>query len=85
MINQAVIFCGGFGKRLIPLTNRIPKPMVLINKKPFLEYLIEQCKMNGIYNILLLCGYKKQAILDYFGDGLKFGVKIKYHFNNPKV
>ena len=62
MIDQAVILCGGYGKRLLPITNKIPKPMVNINRKPFLQYLIEQCKANGINNILLLCGYKKNTI-----------------------
>lgn len=85
MIDQAVIFCGGYGKRLLPITNKIPKPMVNIKKKPFLKYLIEQCKTNGINNILLLCGYKRNVIYNYFGDGSKFGVKIKYHFNLPDV
>jgi len=85
MVDQAVIFCGGFGRRLLPITNKIPKPMVRINKKPFLYYLIEQCKINGIKNILLLCGYKKKIISDYFGNGYKYGVKIKYHYNPPDV
>ena len=44
MIDQAVILCGGYGKRLLPITNKIPKPMVNINTKPFLQYLIEQCQ-----------------------------------------
>ena len=85
MIDQAVIFCGGYGKRLLPITNKIPKPMALVNEKPFLYHLIKQCKSNGINNFLLLCGYKKEQILKYFGDGSKFGVKIKYHFNPPEV
>ena len=52
MVNQAVILCGGLGKRLMPLTKHTPKPMVMINKKPFLEYLIYQLKSNGLTNIL---------------------------------
>ena len=54
MIKQAVILCGGLGTRLLPITKRIPKPMVLVDKKPFLEHLIMQCKSNGIKNFLLL-------------------------------
>ena len=53
MLNQAVIFCGGFGKRLMPITKKIPKPMVNVNGKPFLFHLIQQCKNNGIKKILL--------------------------------
>lgn len=85
MVDQAVIFCGGYGRRLLPITNKIPKPMARINKKPFLHYLIEQCRTNGIKNILLLCGYKKTIIYNYFGNGYKYGVKIKYLYNPPDV
>ncbi len=85
MINQAVIFCGGFGKRLLPLTKKIPKPMVKLDNKPFLFHLIMQCKSNGINNFLILCGYKANVIKKYFGNGSKMGVKIKYHYNPPYV
>ena len=85
MLKQAVIFCGGLGTRLLPLTKRIPKPMVLVDGKPFLFHLISQSKQNGIINFLILCGYKHESIKKYFGDGLKFGVKIKYHYNDPKI
>jgi D-glycero-D-manno-heptose 1,7-bisphosphate phosphatase len=85
MLNQAVIFCGGFGKRLMPITKNIPKPMVEVDEKPFLFYLIEQCKNNGIKKILLLCGYKSELIKEYFGTGKKFGVNIQYHINPPQI
>jgi histidinol-phosphate phosphatase family protein len=85
IINQAVIFCGGLGTRLKPLTKKLPKPMVQINNKPFLQYLIEQCKQNGIKNFLLLCGYKHEVIKNFFGNGKKFGVSIKYHYNPPNI
>lgn len=51
MIKQAVIFCGGYGKRLFPVTKKIPKPMVNVHGKPFLYHLILQLKSNGIKNI----------------------------------
>ena len=85
VINQAVILCGGLGTRLMPLTKKLPKPMVLIKKKPFLQYLIEQCKSNGIKNFLLLSGYKHEIIKNFFGDGKKFGVNIKHHYNPPNI
>lgn len=77
-LQQAVILCGGLGMRLRPITNSIPKPMVPVNGKPFLEYLIGQLKENGIKRILLLTGYKKEAIETYFGDGSALGVSISY-------
>ena len=85
IINQAVILCGGLGTRLKPLTKKLPKPMVQINNKPFLQYLVEQCSQNGIKNFLLLCGYKHEKIKIFFGDGKKFGVNIKYHYNPPNI
>ena len=54
MIKQAVIFCGGFGTRLQKITNKIPKPMVDVAGKPFLEHLIVQLKKNGIKKIIIL-------------------------------
>ena len=85
MLNQAVIFCGGFGKRLMPITKKIPKPMVNVNAKPFLFHLIQQCKSKGIKKILLLCGYKSDVIQKYFGSGKKIGITIQYHINPPEI
>lgn len=77
-IKQAVIWCGGIGERLKPITEIIPKPMVDINDKPFLEILINQLKEQGITEVILCTGYKKEIIEDYFKDGSQLGVKIKY-------
>ena len=77
-IKQAVILCGGRGERLRPITDKIPKPMVLINKKPFLYYLMLQLSKKGISNFLLLTGYKGDLIEKYFDNGKKFGWSIKY-------
>ena len=66
LIKQAVILCGGLGTRLKPITDHVPKPMAEVNGKPFLEYLILQLKDNGIKEILLLTGYKKENIEEYF-------------------
>ena len=85
MIKSAVILCGGYGKRLLPLTKKTPKPMINVLEKPFLYYLIKQCKSNGIKEVILLCGYKSELIKKYFGNGNKLGIKIKYSFNPPQV
>ena len=77
-ITQAVILAGGRGERLRPLTDDRPKPMILINGRPFLEYLIELLKGNGIEEVILLLGYLPEKITEHFGDGNKFGVSIKY-------
>jgi len=80
MIKQAVILVGGRGERLRPLTDNIPKPMVLVNGKPFLEHLVLLLKENGIADFLFLTGYLGEKIYDHFKDGKSFGVKIEYSF-----
>jgi len=77
-IKQAVILAGGQGTRLRPITDKIPKPMIQFHGKPFLEYIIEMLKENGINKITLLLGYLPDPVVDYFGNGKKFGIKIKY-------
>lgn len=74
----AVIFVGGEGQRLRPLTEKVPKPMVKVDGKPILEYSVEWVKMAGVTDIIFCTGYKKEAIEEYFGNGEKFGVRIKY-------
>jgi len=78
-IKQVVIFAGGIGERLRPLTNDRPKPMVLVNGRPFLAYLVDMLKQNGIQEVLILLGYLPEKIPEYFGDGSNFGIKINYH------
>ena len=65
---KALILCGGKGERLKPLTNHIPKPMVQINKKPILEYVIDHILSFNIDEIILLTGYKGQLIKDKISD-----------------
>ncbi len=77
-INQAVILAGGEGKRLRPFTLKNPKPMISINGKPFLWHLIELLKKNYIKEVVILTGYLSDKIEKYFGDGINFGIKIKY-------
>ncbi|MBI2542902.1 MAG: HAD-IIIA family hydrolase [Candidatus Aenigmarchaeota archaeon] len=77
-IKQAVILAGGLGTRLRPLTYDTPKPMVNVNDRPFLEYLIELLRDNDIKDIVLCLGYLPEKVMQHFGDGSKFGVKITY-------
>lgn len=75
---QAVILAGGKGTRLGALTMDMPKPMVIINGKPFLEHLILNLRKNEICDILICTGYMSGKIEDYFNDGSGFGIEIKY-------
>jgi len=77
---KAIILSAGRGERLRPLTNTLPKPMIQINNKPILEYLILLCKNHGIKEIAINTSYLPEKIKEYFGDGGKFGVKIRYSY-----
>jgi len=77
-VAQAVILCGGRGERLRPLTDELPKPMVRVNGRPFLQYLLEQLAENGIHRFVLLTGYLSEKIVEYFGDGSTWGWSISY-------
>lgn len=75
---QCLILAGGLATRLRPITESIPKAMVPVEGKPFVEYQIELLKRIGIKNIILCIGYKGEMIKDHFKDGSSLGVKIKY-------
>lgn len=77
-ITTAVVLAGGQGLRLRPLTNDSPKSMILAAGKPLLEWVLEWLKANGVSNIVIGVAYRKEKIMDYFGDGKRFGVTISY-------
>lgn len=77
-IEQAVILAAGEGQRLRPFTTLKPKVMIPIANKPILRYVIEAVAQNGIRNIVLVVGYRKEQVIDYFGSGDQFGVEIDY-------
>ncbi len=74
----AVIMAGGKGIRLRPLTSNCPKPMVKVAGKPIIERLISRLKKYKVTNIYISINYLGKKIEDHFGDGSKFGVKLKY-------
>ncbi len=77
-IEQAVILAAGEGQRLRPFTASKPKVMIPIANKPILRYVIEAVERNGIRNVIVVVGYKKEQVIDYFGNGEEFGVEIEY-------
>jgi len=77
---QTIILAGGLGTRLRPITHQIPKPMVLIKGKPFLEYQLKLLKKNGLGDIVLCIGYLGEKIKDYFGNGERLGLNILYSY-----
>ena len=83
--NAFVIMAGGFGKRLRPLTNRIPKPMIKVGNKAILQHIIESAASVGFYNFYLSVNYLKNKIQNHFEDGRKFGIKISYIKENKPL
>ncbi len=75
---KAVLMAGGFGTRIQPLTNSVPKPMLPIVNIPMMEHIIVKLRRSGIDEIVILLYFKPEVIQEYFGDGSKWGVKIIY-------
>lgn len=77
-VSTAVVLAGGRGLRLAPLTNGIPKALVRIRSKPLLEWVIQWLANGGVRDLVVGVAYEKDKIMDYFGDGNRFGVRIRY-------
>ena len=75
---QVLILAGGFGKRIAALAPNLPKPMIDIKGKPLLERQVEFFKQYGFTNYVFSLHYMPDVIKNYFGDGSKLGVNIKY-------
>ena len=81
----ATILAAGEGSRLRPFTEDMPKVMLPVGNKPIIEYLIESLRKCGIREIILVVGYKKERIMEYFGDGKGWNVNIKYVFQDKQI
>ena len=75
---KAVVMAGGFGTRLRPLTESIPKPMLSVGDRPLLERIIDQLKEAKIKHIDITTHFMPEKIIEHFGDGSNFGVDINY-------
>ena len=74
----AILLVGGFGTRLMPLTKNTPKPMLTVAGVPVTEHQIAMAKAAGITEIVLATSYLSEVFIPYFGDGSKWGIKVKY-------
>ncbi|KUK01644.1 MAG: Glucose-1-phosphate thymidylyltransferase-like protein [Methanobacteriaceae archaeon 41_258] len=82
---QAVILTAGEGTRMRPLTLTRPKTMLPIAGKPILQYNIEALRENGIKDILMITGYHESKVKEYFNNGEKFNVNIRYHTQKEQL
>jgi dTDP-glucose pyrophosphorylase/predicted transcriptional regulator len=83
--NPVFIMAGGFGKRLRPLTEKKPKPLLNVGNKPILETIIMQFIDEGFYNFYISIHYKAEMIRDYFGDGSDWNINITYIYEDTPL
>ena len=76
--NPVFIMAGGFGKRLHPLTEDVPKPLLEVGGQPILETILSRFIKYGFHNFYISTYYEAHQIHEYFGDGSTLGVKINY-------
>lgn len=76
-VKQAVVLCGGFGKRLGKITLKTPKPLLTFNNIPFLDYIINNLSRHNIEEVVLLCHYKRDLFVKKYHNKSLFGVRIK--------
>lgn len=84
-ITKAILLVGGKGTRLMPLTTNVPKPMLRIAGAPVTEHQIVKAREAGITEIVLATSYLADVFKPYFGDGSRFGIKIKYAFEDQPL
>ena len=77
-IDKAVLLAAGRGTRMRELTADIPKPMIEVRGKPVLQHIVEGLRGAGVREFLIVVGYRADAVRDYFGDGARYNVDIKY-------
>lgn len=77
---EAILLAGGLGTRLRSVVSDRPKPMALIQGRPFMEYVIRELALQGIDQIIFAVGYKGSMVEEYFGDGRAFGIKASYAY-----
>ena len=77
-MNKAVLLAAGRGTRMRDLTQELPKPMLEVRGKPVLQHIVEGLRDTGLTNLLIVVGWRADVVTDFFGDGSKLGVKIRY-------
>ena len=75
---KAIVMVGGYGSRMLPLTEKVPKPMLPLGDQPILQRIINQLRQSRIRRVVLATHYKADVISDHFGDGRDFGIEVSY-------
>lgn len=82
---QAVILAGGLGTRLWPITTALPKSMVPVAGRPFMEYQLAYLRRKGVREVVVCLGHLGHLIEQHFGDGRRFGVQIHYGYERERL
>jgi N-acetyl-alpha-D-muramate 1-phosphate uridylyltransferase len=80
-----VILAGGLATRIRPLTNTLPKSLIDINNEPFIAHQLRLLKKQGITQVVICLGFLGEQIIEYVGNGEKFGLSISYCFDGPTL
>ena len=83
MIHRAMVLAAGRGTRLRPLTDTTPKPLVPVAGRPFLEHILEFLRAGGIREVVLNLHHLGRRIEEHLGDGARFGLRVRYSWENP--
>jgi len=82
---QAVILAGGLGTRLRPLTEAVPKALIPVRGKPFVDYQLDLLEKSGVDEFVFCVGHLGEKIERHLGDGSDYGCRIRYSFDGPRL
>ena len=75
---RAVVLVGGFGTRLRPLTEHIPKPLLPVGQRPIIEHVVRSLAAGGVTEVVLALGFRPDAFRDAYPSGICAGVPLRY-------
>lgn len=81
---KALILAAGYGKRMLPLTEKLPKPLLEVQGKPLLVHHLEKLKETGIQEVVINLAHLGHKIEEYLGDGSAYGLSIQYSLEGPE-
>jgi NDP-sugar pyrophosphorylase family protein len=79
------LLAGGLATRLHPITEKVPKLLVEVAGEPFFDHQLRLLKQNGLDHVVLCVGYLGEQIVGRYGDGSKWGVRLEYSFDGPRL
>jgi NDP-sugar pyrophosphorylase family protein len=83
MIRRAMVLAAGRGTRLAPLTHTVPKPLVPVGGRPLLEHILAFLRAGGITDVVVNLHHLGHRIEEHLGDGARFGLRIRYSWEDP--